>query len=121
VILAKVKDTFADSGIVAVMVGHTEESETLVEEFAISCRVLGRSLEPVIAHNMLLIARSEMASVQFYYRTGPRNLLALDWLVNYAGHPLDQQGEVTLDLNKLDLDSRELDFVSERNGLNNVR
>jgi FkbH-like protein len=115
VVLAKVQDTFADSGIVAVMVGHAEETEIVVEEFAISCRVLGRSLEPVIAHNMLLIARSEMASVQFYYRTGPRNLLALDWLVNYAGHPLDQQGEVTLDLNRLDLDSRELDFVAERN------
>ena len=116
VVLAKVQDTFADSGIVAAMVGHTEETEIVVEEFAISCRVLGRSLEPVIAHNMLLIARNEMASVQFYYRTGPRNLLALDWLVNYAGHLLDQQGKVTLDLHRLDSDSRELDFVAERNG-----
>jgi FkbH-like protein len=116
IVLAKVQDTFADSGIVAVMVGHTEGNETVVEEFVISCRVLGRSLEPVIAHNMLLIACSEMASVQFYYRTGPRNSLALDWLVNYAGQPLGQHGEVTLELNRVVLDSRELDFLVKRNG-----
>ena len=116
VVLAKVQDTFADSGIVAVMVGHTEETEIVVEEFAVSCRVLGRSLEPVIAHNMLLIACSEMVSVRVRYTTGPRNSPALDWLAHYAGQPLDQQGEVALELERVVLDSRELDFLMKRNG-----
>lgn len=110
VAMAQVEDRLADSGVVAVMSGHSEGDVTTVEEFAVSCRVLGRSLESLIARRMLDTALSG-GSIRVRYATGPRNAPALEWLARYAAEPLSSEGHVMLDVSMLDESARELSFV----------
>ena len=110
VAMAQVEDRLADSGVIAVMSGRSEGDVTTVEEFAISCRVLGRSLESVIARCMLDTAPSGSA-IRVRYATGPRNAPALKWLARYASEPLASDGHVILDISLLDEAARDLSFV----------
>jgi FkbH-like protein len=85
VVLASLKDKYADSGFVSLMCLNLAGEEILfVEEFCVSCRALGRGLEDEIFFGSLLVALQEHPSlsfqkIQILYREGDRNSPVIEW------------------------------------------
>lgn len=83
----QLRDRFADSGVIAVIVAERKGEQLVVEELCISCRALGRQLESTI----ILLALREMpifkgcSEVTFRVEHGPRNTPALNWLGGLLG------------------------------------
>jgi FkbH-like protein len=80
------RDRLSDSGIIAVIFARYAGARIVVEEIAISCRALGRSLEDVIVTEALrMLARTgDIREIFVELRDGPRNQPARDWLGRYA-------------------------------------
>jgi FkbH-like protein len=79
---ASVSDKFGDSGIVAVIVASSGQGGILIiEEFCISCRVLGRELESMIFAAGLEVLMIERPSLEVYMKwsVGARNNPGLEW------------------------------------------
>jgi FkbH-like protein len=79
---ASVSDKFGDSGIVATIVAScSKEGDLVIQEFCISCRVLGRELENVIfAAGIEFITTSRPSNnVYMKWGIGARNEPALGW------------------------------------------
>ena len=81
------RDRFCDSGIIGAIFARAEGDRLVIDEVAISCRALGRSIEsPMIALALApIIERHGLREVAFRFREGPRNLPARLWLTNFAG------------------------------------
>ncbi len=81
------RDRFCDSGIIGAIFARAEGDRLVIDEVAISCRALGRSIEsPMIALALApIIERHGLREVAFRFREGPRNLPARIWLTNFTG------------------------------------
>jgi len=82
VVSVQLRDRFADSGVIAVIVAARHGEQLVVEELCVSCRALGRQLENTI----VLFALNSMPifagcrEVAFRVQCGPRNQPAIDWM-----------------------------------------
>lgn len=91
-------DRLSDSGIVAMVVADIGPDEIVVNEVTISCRAMGRKLEPL----MIAAALEAMATggvpetLTFVHRTGPRNGPARTWLTQTLGTELAKEGVVQM-------------------------
>lgn len=99
VAVAFVKDRYADSGMVAVLLAVMDASGVEVREYAISCRVLGRGLESPLFWSMLgsaSVLRDALATLplRVRYTEGPRNQPAVEWLVGEGEVAVEGDGAV---------------------------
>ena len=94
-------DRLTDSGVVAAMFGRIADGEVFVEEWVISCRALGRELEDAMAASALSAVTKQAKIAWFYYRTGPRNAPAREWLARLAGRALDDEGRAPVPISRL--------------------
>ena len=80
------RDRFCDSGIIGAIFARAEGDRLVIDEVAISCRALGRSIEsPMIAMALApMIELYGLREVAFRFREGPRNLPARLWLANFT-------------------------------------
>jgi len=76
-------DKFSDSGVIFAMVlGINESGKPSASNFVLSCRAMGRGLEPVIVRESLRILAQYTAKKEIVipWVTGPRNQPALEFL-----------------------------------------
>jgi len=78
--VAEMTDSLADSGVIAVIVAADADDSTRVEEFAISCRALGRGLETLLAASLAEQLPFPNDQLRITAVIGPRNEPALTWL-----------------------------------------
>jgi FkbH-like protein len=81
------RDRLSDSGIVAVLFLRRDGSALVVDEIVISCRALGRSIEPAMVTEGLRRGLRDLpaSEVRFVFRQGTRNDPARAFLAEYAG------------------------------------
>ncbi len=85
VITYDVSDRFGSSGVSAAAVVVTTEDALRVEDWWISCRVLGRGVERAVLRHIIGVAQAQGSSeVQVVYRKGPRNLQVEELLEGLA-------------------------------------
>jgi FkbH-like protein len=91
------RDRFCDSGIIGAIFARAEGDRLVIDEVAISCRALGRSIEsPMIALALApTIERHGLREVAFQFREGPRNLPARIWLTSFTGARDVSDGNLT--------------------------
>jgi FkbH-like protein len=120
VVALSVSDKLGDSGIVATVAGfRSKEGALVIEEFCISCRVLGRNLEDILfaaAVDSILDAKCwpEDTDIRVRLEVGARNEPAVKW-VNSFGVDLASKSKegVVLDWKKIEaiLESEEFKKV----------
>jgi FkbH-like protein len=83
------RDKFCDSGIIGAIFARVDAGRLVVDEVSMSCRALGRNVEnPMIALALaLIIEKSGLRDLAFWFREGPRNLPARMWLSSFTGGP----------------------------------
>ncbi len=88
------RDRLSDSGTIAALFARRDGATLVVDELVVSCRALGRGVEPVILTEGLRLALRDLPAreVQLRYRAGPRNAPALAFLAEYAGRPVGPEG-----------------------------
>ncbi|HEV2421511.1 MAG TPA: HAD-IIIC family phosphatase [Candidatus Acidoferrales bacterium] len=81
------RDRFCDSGIIGAVFARKDGDALLIDEVAISCRALGRTVEsPMIALALApILEEHRLQDVAFRFREGPRNLPARMWLAAFTG------------------------------------
>jgi FkbH-like protein len=81
------QDRISDSGLVGAVFCKRVGLHLDVDEVVVSCRALGRGLEPAMVLESVRLAAKELgvSTVRFHYRPGPRNMPARDWLTAEAG------------------------------------
>lgn len=91
------RDRFCDSGIIGAIFARVEGDRLAIDEVAISCRALGRSIEsPMIALGLApIIERRGLREVAFQFHEGPRNLPARMWLTRFTGARNISDGSLT--------------------------
>jgi FkbH-like protein len=79
----RLRDRFADHGLISVFFGHVEEDALFVDAWLMSCRVLGRGVERLLFNELLAAARERgLAEIVGEYKPTDRNALVRD---HYAG------------------------------------
>lgn len=80
------RDRLSDSGTIGFIYGSTDGTTTTIDELAISCRALGRSLEDVIIFEAIRLINNGRAPqfVLFRWSKGSRNAPGLNWLRRWA-------------------------------------
>ncbi len=93
VVTVGLQDRLSDSGIVGIVCMRRDPSALVVDEVCISCRALGRGVEDAIVLEAVAAARRQGArgTVEFAFRSGPRNGPARDWLARFG--PLPDEGD----------------------------
>jgi FkbH-like protein len=91
------RDRFCDSGIIGAIFARVENNQLVIDEIAVSCRALGRSIEnPMIALALApIIERCGLHGVAFFCREGPRNMPARRWLTSFTGSQEISDGSFT--------------------------
>ena len=81
-VTASLKDRFVDSGIIFAALGHHEKNTFVVDNLVLSCRAMGRGLEPLIVGKglNLLATDSACSEIEIGWVKGPRNLPFLEFL-----------------------------------------
>ncbi len=104
-----VADSAADSGPVAAVIVRTDGDVPIIEEFLVSCRVLGRGLESVLLIRALESLGVMSVFVEIDWARGPRNTPALTWLGGVLGVVLDQgPGACLIDVQRLRRENQDL-------------
>lgn len=87
VVTADLRDRFADSGLVGLVVGRRDGHVLHVDEVCISCRALGRGLEDAIVLGSIqqMPGFLECSEIRFQCKIGPRNAPAREWLGSLTG------------------------------------
>jgi FkbH-like protein len=108
VVSAALRDRLSDSGVVCGLVCRRQGERVVVDELAMSCRALGRSVETplVLATLSRVAAELESNTIVFSFTAGPRNEPARKWLVEFTGTDPVETGEATLVWNKAQADAR---------------
>lgn len=97
VICASVSDKFGQSGIVATVVAYFDDQGAwVIQEYCVSCRILGRELEDYIfvASVRLLQANRPSTVTRIVWSSGTRNEPAIKWLSRVRGDTTSQDGGV---------------------------
>lgn len=105
VVHVRLSDRLADSGSVAAIFMRREGQVSVVDEFCISCRALGRKLEDLMAAEAFRAGRAKIggSSVTIAWKRGPRNQPALDWLAAFTGvAPDGAEGRQIVPTDRLD-------------------
>jgi FkbH-like protein len=93
----RLKDRFADNGLIGVMIGvvHADRAELVIDSWLMSCRVLGRRVEELMAGEMVDVARARgLARVTGTYIPTAKNALVKD-LYARLGFTLERTDEAT--------------------------
>lgn len=101
VLSVALRDRLTDSGVIAFLsAARSTSKEVVVEDICISCRALGRGVEPLMLRHMLadVAEWADICNVQILWRHGPRNAPALAWLRDVATQ-IDDRRFVVTDLN----------------------
>jgi FkbH-like protein len=86
----RLKDRFADHGLISVCFGHHEESRLVIDAWLMSCRVLGRGVERLLFNDLLATARERgWTEIVGQYKPTDRNGLVKD---HYAGLGFTRDG-----------------------------
>lgn len=97
VITIKMSDNLSDSGVIAILLAHTDNGLVL-DELTVSCRALGRNLENIMLPYIFQLAANTLRTdnkISIEYKRGPRNGPALNWLQNIAATDIsDDQGTI---------------------------
>jgi len=91
-VTVSLRDKFAESGIIfSILAEKDAESSWFASNFVLSCRAMGRGLEPLIVRESLKaladVAGAESISVPWI--EGPRNQPALDFLRAHSAKPVE--------------------------------
>jgi FkbH-like protein len=103
----RVKDRYADNGLVGVAIARVDGEVSEIDSFLMSCRVIGRTLETALLAHLAADARERGASVlQGWFLPTKKNAPAREF---YAGHGFEV-AETTREgvLWKLDLREKEI-------------
>jgi FkbH-like protein len=87
-----VRDQLSDSGTVAAIFARFTDDAIWLEEIAISCRALGRQIEDVLITEAVrgivrehAAGSGSLSALHIFFREGPRNRPARDWLAARFG------------------------------------
>jgi len=100
----QLSDRLSDSGVIAVLVAEKHGSDLRIEELCISCRAMGRRLEDTIVLSALraMPLFTDVSTITFRVRHGPRNQPASEWLESLLELPIKPDKDAyTLDASKL--------------------
>jgi FkbH-like protein len=112
--LARLRDCFADHGIVVVAIGIQDGTSLEIDTLLMSCRVIGRDLERVVINEMIERARRRgCTEVRGWYLPTERNALVAD-LYSRAGFELmdSQANGATLWRRTVDRTNNQIDFIT---------
>lgn len=89
VVSIRLRDRLSDSGLIGAVFARRDDDTVIVDEIAISCRALGRSIERALLGAALSRIASELggARVVIPFTPGPRNAPAGAWLSTVAAAP----------------------------------
>ena len=75
-------DRFGDNGVIAVVIGHiADDAKFMIDDWLMSCRVLGRQVEGAMLNVLFFVAREMGASrLNGVYRPTKRNRIVADLL-----------------------------------------
>jgi FkbH-like protein len=114
IFLARLRDCFADHGIVVVAIGIQDGTSLEIDTLLMSCRVIGRDLERVVINEMIERARRRgCEEVRGWYLPTERNTLVAD-LYSRAGFELmdSQANGATLWRRPVDRTNNHIDFIT---------
>jgi FkbH-like protein len=100
VILVRLVDKYADHGLVGLVVTEKREDLLIIENFALSCRVLGRNIEAEILRSLT----EDFKKVFIDIRCTPRNEPARNFfaqLIDKIDETIDTPERYRLDMDKL--------------------
>ena len=103
-VTASLKDRFVDSGIIFAALGHNEKSTFVVDNLVLSCRAMGRGLEPLIVGKglNLLATESDCSKIEIGWVKGPRNLPFLEFLEKTISSDLPPETQGASIINTVD-------------------
>jgi FkbH-like protein len=113
IFVARLRDCFADHGIVVVAIGIQDEEALEIDTLLMSCRVIGRDLERAVINEMIERARRRgCAEVRGWYLPTERNALVAE-LYSRAGFELmDSRADgATLWRRPVDRTTDQIDFI----------
>ena len=90
------KDRFGDNGIIAVLIARVEGAEAAIEEFLMSCRVLGRRVEEACMNALVETCEARgIRRLRGIYRPTPKNAIVRDLFPSLGFEPIasDKQRE----------------------------
>lgn len=93
---AEVSDRLGSSGIVGVLVAKQNGNLLTVEEFCISCRVLGRGLESALFINMISSLGTMFESIRLHWSRGHRNQPSLNWISEFDANIEGERGWIQI-------------------------
>lgn len=81
----RVRDRFGDNGLVGVAMTERKEDVVEIDNFLLSCRVIGRTVETALLARLAGVARKEDAKIlRGRYIPTPKNLPAKDFLPSHG-------------------------------------
>jgi FkbH-like protein len=98
VVSIALRDRLSDSGLIGAVFTRLEGERLIVDEVDISCRALGRRLEPLMIMEAVrrAIGGKAVTALTFAFQPGPRNGPARAWLEHLAGPVPDGTGAVSI-------------------------
>ena len=100
VVTVSLADRLSDSGLVGVCVGHRQDGFVELDECFVSCRALGRGIDPVIVLGAIgqITEYFGLSKLRVLFRSGPRNTPAErfveEHLAPWLEHPADFAYEI---------------------------
>src|ERR1022692_590212 len=103
----RVKDRYADNGLVGVAIARVDGEVCEIDSFLLSCRVIGRTLETALLAHLAADARERGAKVlQGWFRPTKKNAPALEFYREHGFEVAERTAEGVLW--KLDLREKEI-------------
>jgi FkbH-like protein len=102
VVTIRLRDRLSDSGLIGAVFARRHQDTAIIDEIAISCRALGRSLEPAMLGAALggVAERLQTRILRIPIADGPRNHPARAWLAE-LGEPVEPGEGVLLAIDAL--------------------
>jgi FkbH-like protein len=92
----RLRDRFADHGLVCVVIAHVEGDAAVIDTWAMSCRVIGRTVEAEILKHLCQIAAGRgCRRLRGRYVPSPRNQLVKDLYPSFGFGLLEDQSGAT--------------------------
>lgn len=93
-ISVSLKDKFGDHGLISVVVLRVEDSDLVIDEYVMSCRVLQRGVEDRTMNRVFAIARERgLSRVVGGYRPTPKNAMVADFYQRFGFSMAGEPGE----------------------------
>lgn len=82
VVSIRLRDRLSDSGLIGAVFARRQGAEIVIDEIALSCRALGRTIEDFVLSAVLERVAADLggAPIVVAFASGPRNGIALRWL-----------------------------------------